>query len=73
MCGLNGTAYVDTGATRSIVGYLCNRVKDICEFEKENMKIKLADGSSQTKEVLTDLVDVEICDGNNPVPFIDQI
>ncbi|KAJ8977142.1 hypothetical protein NQ317_016808 [Molorchus minor] len=61
ICGLNGTAYADTGASCSIIGCnLYHRIKDQCTFRKENRKVTLADGSQVSEEILTTTLDVTI-------------
>lgn len=71
ICGLKGTAYADTGATRSIMGHnLYERVKHICSFEKHTMNMTLADGSQCLRDVLTTLVNVQVHNKMIPVTFI---
>lgn len=50
ICGLNGTAYADTGATKSIMGRnLYHKIRDKCCFTTATVNIKLADGSICSK------------------------
>lgn len=71
ICGLNGTAFADTGATQSIMGCnLYHKLKDQCTFSQQNLNVTLADGKVINRQVLSTTVDVSIQNRIVPTNFV---
>lgn len=71
ICGFNGTAFADTGATQSVMGSnLYHKIKDKCTFVPQNLHVTLADGNQVYKQVLYTTVDVTIENRIVPTDFV---
>lgn len=72
ICGTTGGAYVDTGAKQSVAGQRLYKLllQHHYHFEPETVRLVLADGKPQTRQILHTSVDVVLESRTIPTKFM---